>query len=289
MKVVNGLILFAASAVVTSCFDPPNYSYSPQIEFVGVCFQAGTTDSPADQLVITLSFRDGDGDLGLGSDEIEPPYNDIFYGLANGGQVIEAGKETVVNGLPQFVVVPPGTTGKLVTVRTLQDPAYADDLPPFVDATTSCSDYKLQTVYIQEKDKAIIDESYADVEIMGGSNGSPVIYKVTDQFYYKKNPNHRNIEVEFWENDGTGNYTLFDWEKEYCEAGFNQRFPILSEDTGPLEGSLNYALTSVGIKTTFGVKTLHLKIRIRDRALDVSNEVITEDFTLEKISGSCDL
>ena len=82
---------------------------------------------------------------------------------------------------------------------------------------------------------------------------------------------------------GTGKFTLFDWEKEYCEAAFNQRFPVLTEKPGPLEGNLQYALTSVGIKATFGARTLRLKIRIRDRALNVSNDVQTEEFTLDKI------
>jgi hypothetical protein len=196
---------------------------------------------------------------------------------------VQAGKETLFTDLPQFVQVPPGATGKLVTVRTLTDPAYADDLPPFVDAQTSCTDYKLQTVYIQDKDKQIIDNTYAEIDTMKSTNGFPPVYVVQDMFYFKENPNHRNIEVEFWVADGTGKYTLFDWEKEYCEVAFDQRFPVLTQKSGPLEGNLTYALTSVGIKATFSIKTLKLKIRIRDRALNVSNDVQTEDFTLDKI------
>jgi len=287
MKVVKGLLLFAVSATVTSCFDPPQFSDVPQIDFLDsrsqFYFREGTTDNPTDSLVITISFRDGNGDLGLGADQIEAPYNDIFYGLASNGQVVDAGKATLFTDLPQFVEVPPGVTGKLVTVRTLQDPAYADDLPPFVSASASCQDYKLQTVYIQDKDKNIIDASYAEIDTLKSSNGFPPIYIVQDLFYYKSNPNHRNIEVEFWVNDGTGKYTLFDWEKEYCEAAFDQRFPVLTEKPGPLEGNLQYALTSVGIKATFSIKTLRLKVRIRDRALNVSNDVQSEDFTLDKI------
>lgn len=283
MKVVKGLFLFFVSTVVTSCFDPPDFSDSPQIDFVGLYFKEGTPDAPTDSLVVTISFKDGDGDLGLAGDQIEEPYNDIFYGLASNGQVVQAGKETIFGDLPQFVEVPPGVTGKLVTVRTLSDPAYADELPPFVDAVSSCTDYKLQTVYVQDKDKNIFDASYAEIDTMKSGNGFPPIYKVKDMFYFESNPNHRNIEVEFWVNDGTGKYTLFDWEKEYCEAAFDERFPRLTEKTGPLEGNLQYALTSVGIKATFSIKTLRLKIRIRDRALNVSNDVQTEDFTLDKI------
>jgi hypothetical protein len=285
MKVVKSLLLFAVSATVTSCFDPPQYSDVPQIGFLDVCFRAGTPDDPSDNLFVTISYRDGDGDLGLGADKIEAPYNDIFYGLASNGQVVEAGKVTAISGVAQFIEVPPGVTGKLVTVRTLQDPAYADDLPPFVSASASCLDYKLQTVYVQDKDKNIIDASYAEIDTFKTNNSLLPYYGVQDVFYYKENPNHRNIEVEFWVSDGAGQYTLYDWEKENCEVAFNQRFPVLTEKPGPLEGSLQYALTSVGIKQAFGIKTLHLKVRIRDRALNVSNDVQSEDFTLEKISN----
>lgn len=283
MKVVKGLLLFSIAVVVTACFDPPEFSNVPQIDFLNVYFKEGTVDNPTDSLVVSISFRDGDGDLGLSGDQIDDPYQDVFYGLAGNGQVTEASKETLFSDLPQFVDVPDGATGKLVTVRTLQDPAYTDDLPPFIDAQASCTDYKLQTIYIQDKDKHIIDNTYAEIDTMISPNGFPPVYVVKDMFYFKRNPNHRNIEVEFWVNDGTGKYTLFDWEKEYCEAAFNQRFPVLSEKTGPLEGNLQYALTSVGIKATFSIKTLRLKIRIRDRALHVSNDVQTEDFTLDKI------
>jgi hypothetical protein len=285
MKVVKGLLLFGFSVLLTACFDPPDFSVVPRIEFVSVCFREGTQANPTDSLIVTISFRDGDGDLGLSGDQTAEPFNDIFYGLASNGEVIELGKESLFSDLPQFVTVPPGVTGKLATIRTLQDPAYQDDLPSYVDPITSCTDYKLQKVYIQEKDKHIIDASYLGIDTMTSNTGFPPIYVVEDYFYFRKNPNHDNIEVEFWVNDGSGNYTLFDWEKEYCEEAFNQRFPRLSEKAGPLEGNLQYALTSVGIKATFSIRTLKLRIRIRDRALNVSNDVQTEDFTLEKIKG----
>jgi len=282
MKVVKGLLLFLFSAVVTSCFDPPQYSNTPQIEFLNVSFVEGST-GVSDSLIVSISFRDGDGDMGLAGDQIDPPYNDVFYGLASNGEVVQLDKVTVYTDLPQFVSIPPGVTGKLVTVRTLADPNYADDLPPYVDEFTSCLDYKLQTIYVQDKDKGIFDTSYAEIDTVPNDRGLPPVYKVKDMFYYKENPNHRNIEVEFWVNDGTGKYTQFDWEKEYCVTAFDQRYPVLSEKSGPLEGNLTYAMVSAGIKATFSIKTLRLKIRVRDRALNVSNDVQTEDFTLDKI------
>lgn len=102
-------------------------------------------------------------------------------------------------------------------------------------------------------------------------------------FYKRDNPLHTNIEVEFWVKNGNS-YTLFDWEKEYCEVAFNQRLPELSDKPGPLEGNLKYSMNSLGIRATFSIKTLKLRIKIRDRSYHVSNIIETGDFTLDKIA-----
>jgi hypothetical protein len=286
MKLRKGVLLFTISALITGCFDPPDFSVVPVIDFVNIRFAEGTQNAPTDSLILTISFKDGDGDLGLSGtliEHLDDPYHDLFFGLANDGNVVELAKETRYSNLPQFLKVPQGARGKLVTVRTLQDPAYVGKLPPFVDEFTSCTDYKLQTVYVSEEDKHIFDKSYQKIDSMSRT-GFPKVYIIEDMFYKKNNPKHDNIEVEFWVKGPGNEYTLFDWEKEYCETAFNQRFPILSEKDGaPLEGNLTYALTSLGIKANFSIKTLKLRIRIRDRNFNVSNDVETGDFTLDKI------
>lgn len=282
MEVRKGLLLFGISVLVTACFNPPEFSVVPQIDFVGIYFKDGTTDSPTDSLVVTISFKDGDGDLGLSPTQIEDPYQDVFYAIAENGNVTEVSKKTEYGNLPQFVSVPAGASGKLVTVRTLQDPSYAGKLPPYIDEIASCKDYRRQTLYINEPDADIIDDTYPDVDTLVEA-GFPKVFVVEDLFYKRNNPKHLNIEVEFYEKQPGGDYTLFDWEKEYCETAFDQRFPILSEKEGPLEGNLTYALTSLGIRANFSIKTLKLRIRIRDRAFNVSNDVETGDFTLDKI------
>ncbi|HTE29712.1 MAG TPA: hypothetical protein VK666_05015 [Chryseolinea sp.] len=282
MNLRKGVLLFGISVLVTACFNPPEFSISPVIDYVGIYFKEGTAANPTDSLILTISFKDGDGDLGLSPTQIDDPYHDVFYGLADNGTVTEVAKETRYSNLPQFVKLPPGAKGKLVTTRTLQDPQYADDLPPFVDEFTSCTDYKLQTVYVSEEDSHIIDNTYQEIDTLI-ETGFPKVFIVQDVFYKKNNPKHDNIEVEFWVKGPGNEYTLFDWEKEYCETAFNQRFPVLSEKEQPLEGNLEYAMTSLGIKANFSIKTLKLRIRIRDRAFNTSNDVETGDFTLDKI------
>lgn len=280
MKATKGFLLFGISVVVTACFNQPEFSVVPTIAYTGIYFKDGNGNYP-DSLVLSISFKDGDGNLGLSGSQSDEPYHDLFFYIGNNGDTIPVGKSLLVDNLPPFLNVPTASTGKLLTIRSLQDPLYAGKLPPYIDAQASCLDYKLLTVYLSQEDAQVIDNTFQQIDTLKSAN-FPDVYKVTDIFYKRDNPLHSNIEVEFWVKNGNS-YTLFDWEKEYCEDAFNQRFPILSDKTGPLEGSLTYAMTSLGIRATFSIQTLKLRIKIRDRAFNVSNVVETEDFTLDKI------
>jgi hypothetical protein len=107
-----------------------------------------------------------------------------------------------------------------------------------------------------------------------------------DTFYFELNPDHYNIEVDFLVKNPDGTFTEFDWTEEFnypnCGTSFDGRFPILyKEEPGtPLEGSLRYSMGSIGFKALFSVKTLKLRVQIKDRALNKSNEIFTPEFTL---------
>lgn len=62
-------LLGLLAATATACFNEPNYSNVPQIDFKGFSkytLEAGTGvgQQRRDSLVITIGFKDGDGDLG---------------------------------------------------------------------------------------------------------------------------------------------------------------------------------------------------------------------------------
>ena len=267
---------------VTACFDPPEFPLTPEIDFEGIYFREGKAVGEMDSLVLTISFRDGNGDLGLSTTDIDPPFHDVNYYLATpDGDTLALQKKTEYNELAQFVDVPPNATGKLVTVRTPKDPLFAGVIPPYIDDQTSCTYYTYTYVLVNEPDIQIFDNTY-NIDTVLRYQGFPDIYVLLDTFYYKKNPTYANIEVEFWVKEGSG-YKLFDWEKELCTISFNQRFPVLGEEEGPLEGSLQYAMVTSGMNALFSIKTLKLKIRIRDRSLNSSNVIETPDFTLDKI------
>lgn len=286
MKVLKGVILFGISMVVTACFDPPEFPITPEIEFEGIYFREAKTVGVMDSLVLTLSFRDGDGDLGLSGDQIEhidPPYHDVNYFLATETTIDTIQKETKYLELPQFVQIPPNATGKLVTTRIAKDPKYAAlKLPPYIDDHASCLEWTYTYVFVDDGDKEIFDKETHNIDTVLAYPNFPKIYVLLDTFLYKKNPYYANIEVEFLVKEN-GGYEVFDWEKEFCEISFNQRFPVLSDKEGPLEGSLQYAMVSSGMKSIFSIKTMKLRFRIRDRDLNDSDWVETPEFTLDKI------
>jgi hypothetical protein len=279
MKVLKGLLLFGISTLLGACFDPPEFPITPVIEFESIYFKAGS-GAVRDSLVFTISFKDGNGDLGLSSTQIDPPYNDITYFLANGGEIIPVQKYTLYNNLPQFVDIPNNVTGKLVTPRTAEDPAYSE-LPSYNDPF-SCTFYTYTELYVSEEDMGIFEGTDIDIDSILVSDRFPDVYVLLDTFYYQRNPNYANIEVEFLVKEG-GEYVVYDWEKEFCTISFNQRFPVLSEKEGPLEGDLEYAMVTAGIQSIFSIKTMKLRIKIRDRALNTSNILETPEFTLAKI------
>jgi hypothetical protein len=282
MKPVKSVFLFVISLVTfSSCFNPPEFDDTPQIDFKGVYFKDAQAIGQKDSLVLTISFRDGNGDLGLTADEIDPPYNDINYYLEKDGQLTPIGKRARYSNLPQFVDVPDGPNpGKLVTVRTRKNPAYSS-LPSFNDPY-ACTFYIYDSLYISEEHENVFDDTYKLYKTYT-SPSNPDVFVLLDTFYFQRNPNYLNIEVDFMVKQSDNSYVEFDWEKEFCTSAFNQRFPRLSEEDGPLEGDLQYALVSTGIRSVFNNRTLKLRVTIRDRALNASNTVESEDFLLDDI------
>ena len=182
MPALKGLLLFGISTGLAACFDPPEYPIVPEIAFEDISFREAKAAGERDALVLTLSFRDGDGNLGLSSTDIDPPFHDVNYYLANDGDIIELKKRTVYDDLPQFVDVPPGVTGKLVTLRTPKNPLYKDLVPEYVDEHTSCTyyTYTITGLYVEEADNHIFDESY-NYEVLSNPN-SPKVYMLVDTF-----------------------------------------------------------------------------------------------------------
>lgn len=281
MRVIKGIILFCFSMVaVSACFEAPEFSDIPRITFKDIKFKEVGSASNYDTLILYLDFKDGNGDLGLSSlnsGDFETPYNSEFYFLAIGaGDTIPIistvkGNYTILNDSEQ--------PGKIVTSKTRSLPNYGH-LPVY--NPNSCLNYSFLTDVLVPFSS--IDATYDirdTVEINGRSYA-----KIQEAVLYRPNPNHYNIEIKFWIFKG-GEFVEYDWFEEYCIT-YDGRFTTSLNATpvytnAPIEGSLRYAMPNTSFLAIFGVTPLKISARIRDRALNVSNTVYTQEFDLNKI------
>lgn len=74
-----GLLFAFSGMVAASCINPPDFPDTPSIEFKSLQVQrlpSAPGLQPIDSITVTIEFKDGDGDLGLNSEEYSnPPYN----------------------------------------------------------------------------------------------------------------------------------------------------------------------------------------------------------------------
>lgn len=288
MKLVKSLIILSFFSILFgSCFDPPEFPSTPSIEYECIGFYKG---QDTDSLVLFINFKDGDGNLGLSKNEVEIPFNEVFYFQEGAnGELIKIPTKTRYTDLPPFV--DPTGTGKLVSVRTREKPGFGF-LPPN-EAPYNCTNYTSpdNRIYVSEEHKGIIDDSYNIIDTMRSATFPPV-YVLSDRIYYEINPNQYNIEVDFLYKD-PGNpkadaqgFVEYDWWAERCTT-FDGRFPVLSDKSSALEGTLRYGMYSQGFQILFSIRVLKLRVQIKDRDLNLSNVIETPEFTLESIRGGC--
>jgi hypothetical protein len=294
MKVVKGFaILSFFSILLGSCFDTPEFPVAPSIEYECIGFFEGAT---TDSLVLSINFKDGDGNLGLDAQNplhFSDPFNDVTYYQTNAsGELIPLkttpAELTRKNGRKEsydFFEIENPALGQLVFSRTQKENPLYSNLPDY-----NCADYAVTSFLIASDDLSTIDaKSRIDTTI---TSGSTTYYLITDTLYLKSNPNHYNIEVDFLLKD-PGNkdadengFIEYDWRKERCTT-FDGRFPLLSDKTSTLEGTLRYGMYSSGFDILFSIRVLKLRVQIKDRDLNVSNVLYTPEFTLQSIRGAC--
>lgn len=288
MKIFRGISTFLLILlVVGACFEPPEFPAAPQIAFNGVSF----IDTPdTDSLVIHLTFRDGDGDLGLPPRDlryISDPYHPQWYFQDNGSGGLDSiatySLETS-SGVEYYILdIANPSQGKLIFERTRNQPGFSF-LPPL-----NCQHYEILTtvsnVLVEADDLDALDQIAIDNIIDTLSSATTTYYQIVDTLYRRTNLNHYNMEVRFYQfNEGTQKWEEFDWgAPPFCQP-FHMRFPVLSDTPGrALEGTLRYAMPSIGFMNLFSIKRLNLKVRVKDRQLNHSRVVESGEFTLQDI------
>lgn len=281
MKVIKGLVLLCFLGVsISACFDPPIFNDEPEITYNKIQFKETPDVGDFDTLILYIDFKDGNGDLGLNDNYLDEPFNDAYYYLYNPispGDPLDTVR-VITEIIDGYIVLDKqtGATGKLITDRTKSEPGY-NSLPIY--DPNSCLNYSFSQILIPESDNAI-DDTYNIIDTLEDQFDNRY-FLIEEALLYKKNIYHNNIYVKYevFEN---GEWKEFDWFAEFC-IDFNGRFPVLTNQEGPLEGTIRYAMPNSSFLALFSVKTLRLKVSIRDRALNLSEEVTTPQFTLDGI------
>ena len=264
-----------------SCFEQPEFSNVPKIEFESLTYKRVNN---VDSLILRISFTDGDGDLGLTADNQD-----------NTCQVIKR-VQVGANQFENQICL----NNKLYVLLL-----YSDNRHILIDKNQSCDYNSLcynskffpakqvgqnTYYYITHEDKRTNPE-YADlpenIQPFSCTNWEiTTIDGVTDTLYYNLNESHNNFEYELLVKNTNGTFTKFDFNEElpFCPSPpmTGGRFPILFSDrTGsPLEGEIEYKIGSPALRLILGLKVLKFRVWIRDRALNKSLPVESDEFTL---------
>lgn len=283
--------------LLAGCFRPPEYPNEPRVGFQ----RLQLTDTAS--LVLTFDVRDGDGDIGLESEDVVEPYhayslittdpNAVRVIVDNGQTFISVDDEDIVklgdDSEPPFYQIPVeripvfypvfagfGENGQrqyeafpflsFFRVGSATVFSETDDRPALYD----CAEYEIVSFF-----EPVIEEVSGVDEIVD-------VEEDVDTVYVSRNPNHFNIFIEFQIKQGD-DYVIFNPDE--CDPGYTSRFPVFKQSNigRPLNGSISFAFFSVLFQnpdSPFFTETLRLKFYIYDRALNKSNEVFTPDFRL---------
>ena len=207
------------SMAFSTCYEKPEFPVVPSIALKDFYFfQANDLQ---DSMIFVIDFEDGDGDVGLNSNQTFTPYH--IWDIIFGGDTLFYGDN--------------------------------DTLPPY-----NCFDYEIFRVRDPQTN---------------------LIVKV-DTVYVQRNNNHFNYFLDFYTLED-GQWVLYDPRQEpTCGPNFWGRVFNLNTqgDERPLKGSIKYSLLS-GFRLLFRNDTLKIRVKIQDRALNVSNTIETEPFLIQ--------
>jgi len=251
------IIIFLATF---ACSPPPKLPATPRIEFIKAEFWDMGLQNP-DSLNVTISFEDGDSNLGLDQfDYFSPRPNTIYLFRANSLRDIER----------KFFFDNDGELLKLSS--KWNKPVPYDTLPDFVHPY-NCTNYTTDTTLYY----------FSPIDGMR--------VEVKDTLYFQPHVDNFNYFIDFLIKQSDGSFERFPWESflgaPSCGETFNTRFTRAdvgtSDDDGPIQGRLTYKMISRGFIFELRNKIFKFRIKIFDRSLNASNTVESEELTLDKI------
>ena len=227
MKCAAKLLFTVVIALLfVSCFEPEEFSNVPAIEFESLDF---IDTEGIDSLILSFSFEDGGGDLGLNN-----AINDLVFPYHIYSWIIDANDSLVSISDP-----------------SIELPLYK--IPILVEVgpngqTTFFFDHSLREIFSETDNRPSYDcENY---EFLG-----------TDTIFVARNEFHNNFHVQFFEKFN-GSYSEIDFGTIFgsddCDLGnFNGRIPVF--DPNGKEGVITYSMLSQLFRLSFQDDTIQLR------------------------------
>lgn len=101
------IFLIVGAAILSSCYKEPNFSMTPEISFASITKDMRLdqfTGARKDSIIVSINFKDGDGDLGYNTEEIgstipRTDYNFVIKSLrSKNGKFTEFKPEETLSG-----------------------------------------------------------------------------------------------------------------------------------------------------------------------------------------------
>lgn len=242
MKIENIVVICSLLILSSSCNDAPEFPNTPKIDFESIILRDASSGN-GDSLILTIRFEDGDGDLGLGTLEDEPPYNQKNYFSNKTGDFFKFGQET------------------LDDLITFANRAEIDSLPAYTGDAICLSWDTNPELFLQD-----------------GSQLQDTVYfrfnerhhNIFIDFFIDRGSGFEEFDIRIEADCSTfdGRFPLLNLDDEKRSLEGSLRYGMTS---------------LLGFKSVFGENTLRLKITIVDRAGNFSNAIETPPFRLSEI------
>lgn len=242
-----GLLVFG----FIGCFEPEDYPEVPEILMENVRFV--DSNSGSDSLIITFSFKDKSGDIGLNSGDIFTPYQVYNFIIDAEDTVVSisgSGYALPLYSAPVFISEQDGDVIYFYDPSIKRFFSETDNRPSY-----DCDNYEiigLDTIYIES------NEFFNNIHVA-------LERKVGDEFREFTPEDFRRI-----------------FNSQDCSLGdFDGRIPLF--DANGKTGTISYSLISQGWQA-LREEELRVRIYVYDRALNRSNETVSDSFVIFNLS-----
>ncbi|MEP1032096.1 hypothetical protein [Ekhidna sp.] len=286
-------VLPILAMALTSCFDKDIFPETPNIAFEDIVFYDGTT---TDSLILTFSFEDGNGDIGVvESQDVLPPFNEFDVYLDSRDSVIT---EANIGAAVPPIYVAPLITENFVPLGIVDNTLIVDlsqgDYPILAFGkefySEDVNDIPLICPGLTNQDGTFLSSTTLTPYIID-ENGSIAPADAGAQVISSSLPVQRietyfNFIIEFQKKVGD-NYVPLNYQQIFgtnlCDVGvFNGRIP--QYDPEGKSGTFTYSIQSAVLRLAFLDDVIRAKFYVYDRAGNKSNEVTSPDFVLADIT-----